>query len=51
VRLDTSFEVDHHHAGFEMKRPPRSVSVQASLTLTRERRRAASRTPRGTWFI
>lgn len=35
ARIDARFEVDHRRAGFEMKRLPRSVSVQASLTLAR----------------
>jgi polyisoprenoid-binding protein YceI len=35
LRIDADFEVDHRAAGFESKRLPRSVRVQASLTLAR----------------
>jgi polyisoprenoid-binding protein YceI len=33
LRLDADFEVDHHTAGFEIKRLPRTVRIQATLTL------------------
>jgi len=35
LRIDADFEVDHRAAGFETKRLPRVVRVQASLTLER----------------
>jgi polyisoprenoid-binding protein YceI len=36
LRIDADFEVDHRSAGFEFKRLPRSVRVQAALTLERK---------------
>jgi polyisoprenoid-binding protein YceI len=33
LRIDADFEVDHRTAGFEIKRLPRTVRVQAALTL------------------
>ena len=33
LRIDVDFEVDHHIAGFEIKRLPRTVGIQAALTL------------------
>ncbi len=33
LRIDADFEVDHRAAGFEFKRLPRTVRVQAALTL------------------
>jgi len=33
LRVDADFHVDHHAAGFEIKRLPRSVRIQAALTL------------------
>jgi polyisoprenoid-binding protein YceI len=33
LRIDADFEVDHHTAGFEIKRLPRTVRIQAALTL------------------
>jgi polyisoprenoid-binding protein YceI len=33
LRIDADFEVDHRAAGFEIKRLPRTVRVQAALTL------------------
>jgi polyisoprenoid-binding protein YceI len=33
LRIDADFEVDHHGAGFEIKRLPRTVRIQAALTL------------------
>jgi polyisoprenoid-binding protein YceI len=35
LRIDADFQVDHHAAGFESKRLPRSVRIQAALTLER----------------
>jgi polyisoprenoid-binding protein YceI len=35
LRIDADFEVDHRSAGFEIKRLPRKVRVQAALTLAR----------------
>ena len=35
LHIDADFEVDHHAAGFEFKRLPRTVRVQAALTLER----------------
>ena len=35
LRIDAEFEVDHHAAGFDFKRLPRKVLVQAALTLER----------------
>jgi len=35
LRIDADFEVDHHAAGFEYRILPRTVRVQASLTLER----------------
>jgi hypothetical protein len=31
LRIDADFEVDHHTAGFEIKRLPRTVRIQAAL--------------------
>jgi polyisoprenoid-binding protein YceI len=33
LRIDADFEVDHRTAGFEIKRLPRTVRIQAALTL------------------
>jgi polyisoprenoid-binding protein YceI len=33
LRIDADFQVDHHAAGFEVKRLPRTVRIQAALTL------------------
>ena len=33
LRIDTDFDVDHRAAGFEFKRLPRTVRIQAALTL------------------
>jgi len=33
LRIDADFEVDHRTAGFEIKRLPRVVRIQAALTL------------------
>jgi polyisoprenoid-binding protein YceI len=33
LRIDADFEVDHRAAGFEIKRLPRTVRIQAALTL------------------
>jgi polyisoprenoid-binding protein YceI len=33
LRIDADFEVDHHTAGFEIKRLPRTVRIQVALTL------------------
>jgi polyisoprenoid-binding protein YceI len=33
LRIDADFEVDHRTAGFEIKRLPRTVRIQAVLTL------------------
>ena len=33
LRLNGAFEVDHHAAGFEFKRLPRRVRIEASITL------------------
>ena len=33
LRIDADFEVDHRTAGFEIKRLPRTVRIQAELTL------------------
>jgi polyisoprenoid-binding protein YceI len=33
LRIDADFEVDHRTAGFETKRLPRTVRIQAALTL------------------
>jgi polyisoprenoid-binding protein YceI len=33
LHIDADFEVDHHTAGFEIKRLPRTVRIQAALTL------------------
>ncbi|HWF49546.1 MAG TPA: YceI family protein [Solirubrobacteraceae bacterium] len=33
LRIDADFEVDHRAAGFEFKRLPRAVRIQAALTL------------------
>jgi polyisoprenoid-binding protein YceI len=35
LRIDADFEVDHRAAGFETRRLPRSVRIQAALTLER----------------
>ena len=35
LRITADFEVDHHAAGFEIKRLPRHVRIQAGLTLER----------------
>jgi polyisoprenoid-binding protein YceI len=35
LRIDADFEVDHRAAGFEIKRLPRTVHIQAALTLER----------------
>ena len=35
LRIDADFEVDHHAAGFEFKRLPRTVRIQAALRLDR----------------
>jgi polyisoprenoid-binding protein YceI len=35
LRIDAEFEIDHHAAGFEIKRLPRTVRIQAALTLER----------------
>jgi polyisoprenoid-binding protein YceI len=35
LRLDADFEVDHRAAGFEIRRLPRTVRIQAALTLER----------------
>jgi polyisoprenoid-binding protein YceI len=35
LRIDADFKVDHHAAGFEVKLLPRTVRVQAVLTLER----------------
>jgi hypothetical protein len=35
LRIDADFDVDHHAAGFEFKRLPRAVRIQAALTLER----------------
>jgi polyisoprenoid-binding protein YceI len=35
LRIGADFQVDHHAAGFEIKRLPRSVRIQAALTLER----------------
>ena len=35
LRIDADFEVDHRTAGFEIKRLPRTVRIQAALTLER----------------
>jgi polyisoprenoid-binding protein YceI len=35
LRIDADFEIDHHAAGFEFKRLPRTVRIQAALTLDR----------------
>jgi hypothetical protein len=33
LRIDADFEVDHHAAGFEVKRLPRTVRIQAAVML------------------
>lgn len=33
LRIDADFEVDHRTAGFEIKRLPRTVRIQAAVTL------------------
>jgi polyisoprenoid-binding protein YceI len=33
LRIDADLEVDHRAAGFEIKRLPRTVRIQAALTL------------------
>ncbi len=38
LRIDADFEVDHRAAGFEYRRLPRTVRIQASLTLERQAR-------------
>jgi polyisoprenoid-binding protein YceI len=35
LRIDAQFEVDHRAAGFEFKRLPKTVRIQAALTLER----------------
>jgi polyisoprenoid-binding protein YceI len=35
LRINADFEVDHRAAGFEVKRLPRTVRIQATLTLAR----------------
>jgi polyisoprenoid-binding protein YceI len=35
LRIDADFEIDHHAAGFEYKKLPRTVRIQAGLTLER----------------
>jgi polyisoprenoid-binding protein YceI len=35
LRIDANFQVDHHAAGFEIKRLPRTLRIQAALTLER----------------
>jgi polyisoprenoid-binding protein YceI len=35
LRIDADFAVDHHAAGFETKRLPRTVRIQAALMLER----------------
>jgi polyisoprenoid-binding protein YceI len=35
LRINADFEVDHHAAGFEFKKLPRTVRIQAGLTLQR----------------